>query len=55
MKDLKNIRQEWNIVERIAFYVREFHPEVYEEALDAIAKQEIEKRTKEKEAQRNKN
>lgn len=43
MNDLKNIRTGWNIAEKIALYVREFHPEVYEEVLAAIAKEEIEK------------
>lgn len=48
MNDLKNIRTGWNISEKIALYVREFHPEVFEGALDAIAKEEIEKYSKQK-------
>lgn len=46
MNDLKNIRTEWNISEKIALHVREFHPEVYEAVLAAIAKEEIEKYSK---------
>lgn len=48
MKDLQNIRSEWGISERIALYVREFHPEVFEAALDAIVKEDIEKYSKQK-------
>ena len=40
MKDLRNIREEWGIAEKIALHVREFHPEVYERALNAIVKEE---------------
>lgn len=48
MKDLRNIREEWGIAERIAFYVREFHPEVFESALDAMYKEDLEKYVRER-------
>lgn len=36
------------IAERVALYVREFHPGVFDEALDAIAKEDLEDFKKQK-------
>lgn len=43
MNDLRNIREEWTTVERVAFYIRDNHPELFDEALDAMYKEDIEK------------
>lgn len=43
MNDLKNIREEWSLVERVTFYIRDNHPELFDEALDAIVREDIEK------------
>jgi hypothetical protein len=46
MNDLKNIRQEWTMGERVALYIREKHPEIYDEAIAALVREEIEKKKK---------
>ena len=46
MNDLKNIRSEFTLTERLALYIREKHPEIYDEALDALVREEIEKKKK---------
>jgi len=38
--------EKWSTVERVALYVREFHPEVFDEALDAMYKEDLEDFTK---------
>ena len=43
MNDLQNIREEWSLAERVAFYIRDRHPELFDEALDAIVREDIEK------------
>ena len=43
MNDLQNIRQEWTMGERVAFYIRDRHPELFDEALDAIVREDIQK------------
>lgn len=34
------VMEDWSLAERVAFYVREFHPEVFDEALDAMYKED---------------
>jgi hypothetical protein len=43
MNDLRNMREEWTMGERVAFYIRDKHPELFDEALDEIVRQDIEK------------
>lgn len=43
MNELQNIRTEWTMGERVAFYIRDKHPELFDEALDAIIREDIEK------------
>lgn len=43
MNDLRNTREEWSLVERVVFYIRDKHPELFDEALDAIVREDIEK------------
>lgn len=43
MNDLKNIREEWTIGERVAFYIRDRHPELFDEALTAIVREDYKK------------
>ena len=38
--------ENWGVAERVAFYVREFHPEVFDEAFDAMYKEDLEDFTK---------
>lgn len=44
MKDLQNIRNEWRLAERVAFYIREKHPEIFNESLDVIMQEELKKK-----------
>ena len=46
MNDLQNIRTEWTLTERVALYIREKYPEIYDEALDVLVREEIEKKKK---------
>ena len=43
MNDLTNIRTEWTMGERVAFYIRDRHPELFDEALTAIVREDIQK------------
>ena len=38
--------EKWGIAQRVAFYVRDFHPEVFDKALDAIVEEDLEDFTK---------
>jgi hypothetical protein len=43
MNDLHKIREVWSLGERVAFYIRDRHPELFDEALDAIVREDIQK------------
>ena len=43
MNDLKNIREEWTMGERVAFWIRDRYPELFDEALTAIVREDIQK------------
>lgn len=41
MNDLKNVRGEWSTAERIAFWIREKYPQLFDEALYEIVREDI--------------
>jgi len=36
------IMENWSLAERIAFHIRGNHPQIFDEALDAIVKEDLE-------------
>lgn len=37
------MREEWTMGERVAFWIRDKHPELFDQALDAIVREDIQK------------